>query len=274
MTWLQAVVLGIVQGLTEFLPISSSAHLVLVPWLLGWTVESESAFVFNVLVQLGTLVSVILYFRRDLLAMARAMWAGLRRRQLLTDPDSRLGWMIVLASVPAGLAGLMLKGLVEQAFASPTAVCGFLLLNAAMMAGAERLARLERSLKTVTSADALWIGAAQALALFPGISRSGSTISAGILRRLFRPEAARFSFLMSIPVMVAAGLVAGLDLAGSSSSSQQIGPLLAGFTTAAIVGYLAIGWLLGYLARRSLTPFAVYCAAVGLAGLVLSLVRG
>jgi undecaprenyl-diphosphatase len=274
MTWLQAIVLGIVQGLTEFLPISSSAHLVLVPWLMGWTFEADAAFVFNILVQLGTLVSVILYFRRDLLAIARAMWEGALRRQPLNEPASRLGWMILLASVPAGLAGILLKDLVEQAFASPLAVCVFLLINAGLMIGAERLARPERNLEAVNASDALAIGAAQILALFPGISRSGSTISAGIVRRLLRPEAARFSFLMSIPVMVGAGMIATLDLVRSPSAVQQIGPILAGFTSAAIVGYLAIRWLLGFLARNSLKPFAIYCAALGLAGILLFVVRG
>ena len=274
MSWLQAIVLGIVQGLTEFLPISSSAHLVLVPWLLGWTFEPETAFVFNVLVQMGTLVAVLIYFRADLLAILRAMWAGVLRRQPLAEPDSRLGWMIALASIPAAVAGLVFKDWVEQAFASPLAVCIFLVVNAALMLGAERLARLQRGLKDVNAGDALAIGSAQALALFPGISRSGSTISAGIVRGLVRPEAARFSFLMSIPVMIGAGLVAGIDLVRSPSSLEQIGPILVGFTAAAVVGYLAIRWLLGFLARNSLIPFAVYCAALGVAGILIYLVRG
>lgn len=274
MTWLQAIVLGIVQGLTEFLPISSSAHLVLVPWLMGWSFEAEAAFVFDVLVQLGTLVSVILYFRADLLAMARAMWTGVLRREPLADPASHLGWMILLASIPAALAGILLKDVVEQAFASPLAVSFLLLVNAGLMFGAERLARPERRLRSVQARDALVIGAAQILALFPGISRSGSTISAGIVRRLLRPEAARFSFLMSVPVMVGAGLIATIDLIRSPSGIQQVGPILAGFAAAAIVGYLAIRWLLGFLARNSLTPFAIYCAALGLAGMLLFVVRG
>ncbi len=274
MTWLQAIVLGIVQGLTEFLPISSSAHLVLVPWLMGWSLESEAAFVFDVLVQLGTLVSVIVYFRADLLGMARAMLVGLRRGQFVTDATARLGWMVLLASVPAAVIGLLIKPWVERAFASPTAVCVFLLVNAALMAGAERLAKMARNLTAIHSRDALWIGAAQALALFPGISRSGSTISAGIVRRFLRPEAARFSFLMSIPVMLGAGLVASVDLVQSPSTAQQIGPIFVGFTAAAIVGYLAIHWLLRFLARHPLTVFSIYCAVIGLAGLMLSAVRG
>jgi undecaprenyl-diphosphatase len=274
LSWLQAIVLGIVQGLTEFLPISSSAHLVLVPWLLGWTFDPKTAFVFNVLVQMGTLVAVLIYFRADLLAILRAMWAGVLRRQPLAEPDSRLGWMIALASLPAAVAGLVFKDWVEQAFASPLAVCVFLIVNAALMLGAERLARLQRRLNDVNAGDALAIGSAQALALFPGISRSGSTISAGIVRGLVRPEAARFSFLMSIPVMVGAGLVAGIDLVRSPASLEQVGPILAGFTAAAVVGYLAIRWLLGFLARNSLIPFAAYCTAIGVAGLTIFLVRG
>jgi undecaprenyl-diphosphatase len=202
------------------------------------------------------------------------MWKGIRLRRPLVEPASRLGWLIGLATVPAALAGLLFRDWVEQAFASPLAVCVFLLINAGLMLGAERLARLARSLEQVTARDALAIGAAQALALFPGISRSGSTISAGIGRGLLRAEAARFSFLMSIPAMLGAGLIASLDLIRSPSSLEQIGPILAGFAAAAIVGYLAIRWLLGFLARNSLKVFAVYCAAVGLAGLALYLVRG
>jgi undecaprenyl-diphosphatase len=202
------------------------------------------------------------------------MWAGALRRQPLADPASRLGWMILLASLPAALAGLLLKDWVEQAFASPLVVCLFLLINAALMVGAERLARLERSLQELDARDALVIGTAQILALFPGISRSGSTISAGIVRRFLRPDAARFSFLMSIPVMVGAGMIAMLDLVRSPSAVDQIGPILAGFAAAAIVGYLAIHWLLGFLARRSLTPFAIYCVVLGLAGMLIFWVRG
>jgi undecaprenyl-diphosphatase len=274
MTWYQALVLGAVQGLTEFLPISSSAHLVLVPWLFGWEIDTEISFAFDVLIQLGTLVAVIAYFWKDLLSMLTAMIEGVRRRKPLLTAQSRLGWWVLLASIPAAAAGLLLKDWVEAAFASPTAVCIFLLVNAAIMSGAERWSRPQIPTSGMGPIDALAIGMAQVLALFPGISRSGSTISAGLMRKVLRPEAARFSFLMSVPVMLGAGLITGIDLVRAPESSEHLGPVLIGFAAAAVVGYVAIRWLLGYLARHALTVFAVYCCALAVSGLLLVWFRG
>jgi undecaprenyl-diphosphatase len=274
MTILQAILLGVVQGLTEFLPISSSAHLVIVPWLLGWDLDPAYAFAFNILVQLGTLVAVMIYFAAPLLDMLRAVWTGLLLRRPLADPRARLAWLLALASVPAVVAGLLLHDIVEEAFASPAAVFFFLLVTAGLLTAAERFGRSERPLDALTPSDALVIGAAQALSLFPGISRSGSTISAGLFRRLLRAEAARFSFLMSIPVMIGAGIIGLKDLADLAPDTGLILPVIAGFLAAAVVGYLSIRWLLGYLAGHRLTVFAVYCFAVGLLGLLLVWLRG
>ncbi len=274
MNLLQACVLGIVQGLTEFLPISSSAHLVLVPWLLEWHFEPQAAFVFDVLVQDGTLLAVIAYFWRDLVGLARAALEGVLRRRPFDDPQARLAWLLLLASLPAAAAGLLFKDLVEAAFDSPAAVSSFLLITAALLLLGERYGRRLRELEALRPTDALWIGLAQALSLFPGISRSGATISAGLARGLGRPQAARFSFLMSIPVMIGAGAVALNDLADAPGLSSLLPALIAGTVAAAITGYLAIHWLLGYLVRRPLTLFAGYCAIVGLAGLALVLIRG
>jgi undecaprenyl-diphosphatase len=271
MTLFQAVVLGIVQGLTEFIPVSSSAHLVLVPWALGWEFEPAPAFIFNVLVQLGTLVGVIVYFRRDLAVLIRAALRGLVSGRPLADADSRLAWLIALATVPAAAAGILIKGAVERAFDSPAAVCGFLIGTAALLWGAERVGRRERSLSSLSPLDATWVGIGQAFALFPGISRSGATIAAGLTRHLQRPEAARLSFLMSVPAMLGAGAVALLDLAGMPATASFLPPLALGFVSAAVVGFFSIRWFLGYLARRSLAPFALYCLLVGAAGLVLNL---
>jgi len=269
-TVLQAVILGIVQGLTEFLPVSSSAHLVIVPWALGWEFDPAYAFAFDVLVQMGTLLAVVVYFARTLREMLAAVGSGLRARRPFVDSQARLGWLILVATLPAVVAGLLLHDLVEAVFASPTAVFTFLLLTGALLAGAERFGRPQRGLDHLNAADAVAVGAAQALALFPGISRSGSTISAGLLRRLRRPEAARLSFLMSIPVMVGAGLVGLKDLADLAPSPELLLPVAIGFLTSAIVGYLSIRWLLAYLAGHRLTVFAVYCFVVGILGLVLT----
>ncbi len=273
MSLLQAVVLGLVQGATEFLPISSSGHLVLVPWLLGWQFEPEAAFVFDVLVQLGTILAVIAYFRSELRAILVAVLRDLFRGHPLESGHARLGWLLLAASVPAAITGILIKPLVEQAFQSPAAVSGFLLVTATLLGISERLGARTREVEDLRLQDALWIGAWQALALFPGISRSGSTIAGALIRDLERPEAARFSFLMSIPVMIGAGLIAALDLLNSPVAEEQLAPLLVGFISAAITGYLAIRWLLSYLARRPLTVFVVYCAAAGIGGLALAYFR-
>lgn len=274
MTLGQALVLGIVQGLTEFLPISSSAHLVLVPWVLGWTFDPEAIFVFNVLVQGGTLLGVLAYFRRDLWELGSAALLGLVRRRPFKAPQARLGWLVLLATLPAAVAGVLLKSLVEKAFASPLWVSGFLLVTAAILELCERSARLARDLSSISAADALWIGLSQVMALFPGISRSGATIAGGLLRGLTRAEAARFSFLMVVPVMIGANLVALGDLTTLPSAAHMVAPLAAGFLAAAIVGFLSIQWLLSYLMRRTMRAFAIYCALVGSLGLLLAVARG
>ena len=274
MTLLQAIILGIIQGLTEFLPISSSAHLVLTPYLLGWQIPVDQGFVFDVLVQMGTLIAVILYFWKDLWEVLAAVVKGLAQRQPFASAESRLGWYIVLATIPAGLFGLLVKDQVEAAFASPLATAGFLLITAAMLAAAERFGRRGRSQADFDWKDALTMGVFQALAIFPGVSRSGSSISGGMFRHLDRPTAARFSFLMSVPIMLAAGGLALLDLKDIPGLASYLPSVIGGFIAAGIVGYLSIHWLLGYLRRHSLYGFAIYCVSVAaLVGLV-ALLRG
>ncbi len=264
MTLLQSILLGIVQGLTEFLPISSSGHLVIVPYLLNWDIPPNDAFIFDVLVQVATLLAVVVYFWEDLLGIGRAFVHGLVQRKPLEDPQARLGWLLVLATFPAGIIGLLLKDAVEEAFANPLTTALFLLVTSLLLLLAERLGRREKDLQGLTWLDALWIGLAQALAIFPGISRSGATITGGMARHLQRPEAARFSFLMSIPIMLAAGLSAALDLLDMPGFTRLLPVYLPGFLAAAVVGYLSIRWLLGYLARRPMYVFSIYCAALAL----------
>jgi len=268
MSVVQALVLGIVQGATEFLPISSSGHLVLVPWFLGWDLDVQAAFIFDVLVQWGTILAVVIYFRRDLFVILRGWLRGLYQGRPFSDPGARLGWLLILASLPAIVVGLGLKSLVESAFAQPAAVSGFLLFTAALLLASERLRRSTRTLDALSYLDALLIGVAQALALFPGVSRSGATMAGGITRGLNRSDAARFSFLMAVPVMIGAGVGALLDLAQSSSASTQFAPLAVGFVVAALVGLASIHFLLGYLKRHPLTIFAFYCLVLGIGGLL------
>ena len=272
MTNAQAIILGIVQGLTEFLPVSSSAHLVLVPWLAGWTFEPQAAFAFDVLVQLGTLLAVIIYFWRDLWQLLRAGVSSLIHRDF-SQPEARTAWLLILATLPAAASGALLRDLVSQAFSQPMAVAGFLLATAAFLLLAESRADATRPLTGLTWVDAVVIGIAQAFALFPGISRSGATIGAGRLRGLERRSAARFSFIMSVPIMLGAGAFEGRHLLSMPNLAELIVPIALGFLAAAVVGFLAIRWLLGYLARRSLRAFSLYCAIVGVVSLVVGMVR-
>ncbi len=273
MTLIQSIILGIIQGLTEFLPISSSAHLVITPYLLGWNIPAQDGFIFDVLVQLGTLLAVIIYFRDDLFHIIKAVIEGLIRRRPFAEADARLGWLLVLATIPAVVVGIFFKGLVESAFASPLAAGLFLVGTAVLLILAEWLGKRKRKMDSLNWLDAVVVGIFQAVALLPGISRSGATISGGMFRNLERPSAARFSFLMSVPVMIAAGTVAIVDLIGSPTPTGQIPTLLVGFVMAAVVGYLAIRWLLGYLSRRSLFIFAVYCLGVSLLVIMVSVLR-
>ncbi len=273
MSLLQSIILGIIQGLTEFLPISSSAHLVLVPFLLGWAIPEEQAFAFDVLVQMGTLVAVIAYFRKDLLEIIAAILRGIAQRRPFGDPKANLGWYIVLATIPAGIFGLFLKSKVEAAFNSPVITALFLFFTAFLLLVSEWIGKRSHSLEQMNWKDALWIGCAQALSIFPGVSRSGSTIAGGLSRNYERPAAARFSFLMSIPIMLAAGLMAAFDLADISNLSTFLPILAAGFLAAVVVGYLSIHWLLSFLTRHSLRTFAVYCITIASLTLIVAYVR-
>ena len=270
MTVIQAIILGIVQGLTEFLPVSSSAHLVLVPYLAGWNLDQGFAFVFDVLVQLGTLAAVIYYFRKDLLEIFKAWVHGIKARQPLADENSRMGWYLILATIPAGLAGLLLKDKVEAAFASPVLTAVFLFGTAILLTTAELFHRQVerkqkiRNLNEIRTMDALVIGFFQAISIFPGISRSGATISGGVFRRFDRQGAARFAFLMSIPIMLAAGVLGVKDLLDVPNVGQMAGLVLIGFILAGVIGYLVIRWFIGYLRGKSLLPFAAYCALLAL----------
>lgn len=273
MTYLHSILLGIIQGLTEFLPISSSAHLVLVPYLFGWNFPTEQIFPFDVLVQLGTLLAVIVYFWKDLWAVIKAFVLGLARRQPFADPDSRLGWYLILATIPAGLLGLLIKDQVEAAFHSPRITAVFLLVTAVLLFIGEEFGRKTRPFEGMNSLGALAMGIFQALSIFPGVSRSGSSITGGLLSGFTRPAAARFSFFMSIPVMLAAGLLSILDLRDIPNLAGFLPVVLAGVAAAAVVGYLSIRWLLAYLGRHSLFAFSIYCTLLGVLALVISYVR-
>ena len=265
MTIPHSLLLGILQGLTEFLPISSTAHLLIAQRLLGLTMD-DALFSFTILVQWGTLLAVMLYFWKDLWAVLRAFFA-----RPFSSPASRLGWHILIATVPALLAGLLLKDLVEALFRQPLLEAGIRLLLTALLLGfVEWFSRRDRDLSSMTWLDALTVGLLQVLSVFPGASRSGSTISGGMLRGLDRPSAARFAFLISVPVMLAAGVYQLPDVFALPDLSAFLPVILVGFLAAAVIGWLAIRWLIAYLGKHSLAVFAVYCAVAGAACLAFA----
>lgn len=273
MTLIQSIILGIIQGATEFLPISSSGHLVIVPFIFGWEIPNGEAFIFDVLVQVATLVAVFAYFWHEIWLIVCAVIAGIRQRKPFENSLALLGWLLILSTFPAVIIGLLLKGLVTRAFDSPLTAAIGLLVTAGLLVVAERVGKRQSRLKNLTWIDSLVIGLFQVLALFPGVSRSGSTITGGMFRDLKRPPAARFAFLMSIPVMIAAGTLAAIDLLALPNTLSLLPTYIPGFIAAAIVGYLAIRWLIKYLARHTLYVFAAYCTLLSGITLILVLVR-
>ena len=273
MTILQAVVLGVVQGLTEFLPVSSTAHLILVPQLLGWQLQADAVFAFNVLLQLGTLAAVLIYFRSDLFEIAASMLQGISKRAPWQTPSARLGWLLIAGTIPAVVLGIALKPYFAALHQQPAVVAGVLAGTAVLIFGAERWGRRERPLASLSALDAMLIGAFQASALVPGVSRSAATMCGAMLRGLRRPDAARFSFLLSVPVLAGAGVLAAADLAATPNVSALLLPLLLGTFTSMLVGLASIYWLLSYLQRRSLLVFGWYRIAAGLLALAVLLLR-
>lgn len=274
MTVLQAALLGIVQGLTEFLPISSSAHLVLVPYALGWNFPQSEIFPFDVLVQMGTLLAVIVYFWRDLWGILREFFTAIARGHPFATEQARLGWYLIIGTIPAGVLGLLIQKTVEQTFQDPVYSGYFLLVTALLLVIAEWAGKKNRPLESVGALDALWVGCFQAISLFPGISRSGATMTGGMTRHLERPAAARFSFLLAVPVMLGAGVVSLKDLFAVPQLGSFLPELLVGVVVAALTGFLAIRWLLGFIQRHSFYGFAAYCAVIGLAAIALISLRG
>jgi undecaprenyl-diphosphatase len=260
MTLLDAIILGIIQGATEFLPVSSSGHSVLLPALLGMAQPDLAA---SVIAHLGTLLAVVIYFARDLWGIMVAALASLRDRQLMATAESRLAWYIVVGCIPAALLGLALESWFEALFHNPRWAALFLLATAVILITGERLLSGHKKLADMTWLDAIVIGLFQAVALLPGVSRSGSTIMAGLMRGLNRELAARYSFLLSVPIIFGAGLVEIAKLF-SADIAIPIAPLVATFVTSALVGYGCIYFLMAWLRQRSLYPFAIYCALFGI----------
>jgi len=273
MTLLQSFILGIVQGLTEFIPVSSTAHLILIPWLFGWTFDENARFVFDVLLQLGTLAAVIVYFWKDVWHITRDVVSGAMKGKPFGTVEARLGWLIAVATVPAVIVGLLFKDFFERLHGSPVIVAAILIGTAGLLLVSEQLGRQTRSLDSLTWLDALIIGVAQSLALFPGVSRSAATISGGLVRDLERPAAARFSFLMSIPALVGASVVAVGDLIALPNNREYLPALALGALAAAVVGFVSIRWLLNYLSGHPLNLFAWYRIGAGVLCVIVYFLR-
>ncbi len=261
---IQAALAGLLQGLTEFIPISSSAHLELAPWIAGW--ESDGligSLAFDVFLHLGTLVALLVYFAGDLLRYFRAWVASIRERRIGEDTDRRLAWLLLMATIPAAIIGFTLEGFIEDAFhgdndGARLAIAGFLVLGATALFVADRIGSRRREITEMTAGTALTIGFSQALALLPGISRSGATITAGLALGMTREAAARFSFLLATPITFGAGLYGSRRLFETALTGEQWLAIGVGFVVSALSGLLAIGFLLAWLRRRSVAIFSVY----------------
>ncbi|MEO8463458.1 MAG: undecaprenyl-diphosphatase UppP [Chloroflexota bacterium] len=265
---LHALILGIVQGLTEFLPISSSAHLILIPRLLGWQDPFIDSAAFDVMLHMGTLLALLAYFWRDLIRLLLAWIGSVRDRRIGGDPDRRLAWLLLVSVVPAALLGAALEGFFDRTFRDQYAwIALFILVGAGLLWLGERRGQRRRGLDGMVWRDAATIGVAQALALFPGVSRSGITIASGLLLGLEREAAARFSFLMAVPVIAGAGLFKARDLVGQDLFGATGDQLAVGIIAAAVSGLLAIALLLRFLRTNPTTLFIVY--RVGLAAVVV-----
>ncbi|HBN08274.1 MAG TPA: UDP-diphosphatase [Cyanobacteria bacterium UBA8530] len=267
MNVLQALVLGTVQGLTEFLPISSTAHLVLIPTLFRWP---DPGLTFDVALHLGTFLAVAWYFWEDLIKMALGFFESFRKRDF-SDPFQRLPWLILLGTIPAGIAGLLLEEKVETTFRSPLVIATTLIFLGLLLWAADWVGRRKRPLTDARWFDALLIGLAQAIALIPGVSRSGSTMTAALFMGLKREDAARFSFLLGFPIILLSALFKMKDLAALNFSRDGL-PFLVGMTASTVSGYLCIRFFIRFLQKRGMGVFVVYRIALGLLifGLFLS----
>lgn len=266
MTSLQAVILAIVQAVTEFLPISSSAHLILVPRLLGWP---DQGLAFDVATHAGTLLAVLVYFRSDVMDLIQGVLTG-KPRSLHVDFAPRpMAWAILLGTIPAGVAGLLFKDWIAHEARNPLLIACTAIVYGLLLGFADKRGEKYREIGSMTAMVALLIGVAQALALVPGTSRSGITMTAALLLGFARPAAARFSFLLSIPITAAACALDAVDLIQGKVDPAQYGPMALGMAVSAVAGYLVIAWLLAWLRRQPLTVFVVYRMVLGVALLVL-----
>jgi undecaprenyl-diphosphatase len=268
----QAIVLGITQGLTEFAPVSSSGHLILVPWLFNWSILQDAQLnkTFDVALHMGTLVGAVAYLWSDVVRYTKGFFRSIAHREI-RSLDERLAWFLVIGTIPGALAGAAFEGVIEDKLGQPLLIATMLAVGGVALYLVDRVCRADREIPDLTIRDPVVIGLAQAIALQPGVSRSGITITAARVMRMTRESAARFSFLLALPVIAGAGLFKGADVVKSGGLPPGFAaPFFWGFVAAAVSGYLVIWWLLAYLRRRSFALFMWYRLAV--AALVFALV--
>jgi undecaprenyl-diphosphatase len=262
---LKAVVLGVIQGLTEFLPISSSAHLRIYPELFGW---GDPGAAFTAVIQIGTELAVLLYFRRDIWRIVSTWARSLVRPEYRGHLDARMGWYVIIGSLPIVVLGVLLKDVIEQDFRSLWLVAGTLVVFGVILGVADRVGSTDRQMKEMHLQHAVLMGLAQACALVPGVSRSGATLSMGRFLGYDREAATRYAFLLAIPAVVGAGLFELPDIS-SGDNAYGWGPTVVATVVSFLVGYAAIAWLLRYVSTNSYTPFVIYRVGLGLATFVL-----
>ncbi|MGZ4452675.1 MAG: undecaprenyl-diphosphate phosphatase [Nocardioides sp.] len=270
MNYLQAVILGIVEGLTEFLPVSSTGHLTIAEQLLGLRVDDPAVTGFTAVIQMGAIAAVILYFWRDIVQIATAWGLGLVKPEYRGKFDHRMGWYVIVGSIPIGIAGLLLKDVITGPLRSLWVVAAALILWSVVMVVAERRGRQDRGERDVNIKDAIVVGLLQCVALIPGVSRSGATISTGLLRHLDRVTATRLSFFLSIPALLAAGL---FELKDALGGDIGVGQTVVGTLVSFVVAYASIAWLLRFVAHHSIGRFVPYRVALGLL-VILGLTTG
>ncbi|HEX2133833.1 MAG TPA: undecaprenyl-diphosphate phosphatase [Actinophytocola sp.] len=265
MSWLEALVLGLVQGLTEFLPISSSAHLRVSAAFAGW---DDPGAAFTAVTQIGTETAVVLYFRKKIGRILAAWFRSLRRPSTWRDdPDARMGWLVIIGTLPIATLGLLFEDEIEHAFRDLRLIAMTLIVFGILLGVADYLGRRERDLDHLTVPHGIAFGFAQALALIPGVSRSGGTITAGRMLGYKREEAAEYAFLLAVPAVFASGFYQLADIGGDNA--PEWGPTIVATIVAFAVGYAVIAWLMSYIKRRSFMPFVVYRLALGALILIL-----
>nr|WP_194956500.1 undecaprenyl-diphosphate phosphatase [Aeromicrobium phoceense] len=262
---LRSVILGIVQGLTEFLPISSSAHLAIVPQLLGW---EDPGAAYTAVVQIGTELAVILYFWRDIWTIGSGWVRGVFSAQARQQPEWRMGWFIIIGSLPIVILGLLLEDLIDREFRNLWFIGSMLIILGLVLGLAERIGRKTKPIGDLRTRDAILLGLAQACALVPGVSRSGATISMGLFLGYERQAATRYAFLLAIPAVVGAGVYKLKDIPGGENA-YGIGPTIVGTVVSFVVGLAVIHWLLQYVSNHSYKPFVIYRVALGSLVLIL-----